>query len=126
MTLPYNAGASMTPDVNLSIPPTDARAAKGYAELHGLWKADEEAFNQGRHVSDAEFLIWMATVRLYLTTAEITIFDHASKDYSVKEFRAEKAAALATILWARRGLKVAKANGAIGCSVRSERMGELG
>ena len=104
----------MTPDVSLSIPPTDARAAKGYAELYGLWKADEEAFNQGRHVSDAEFLIWMATVHLYLTTEEVTIFDHASKDYSVKEFRAEKAAALAKILWARRGLKVATTNGEIG------------
>ncbi len=104
----------MTPDVNLSIPPADARAAKGYTELYGLWKADEEAFNQGRHVSDAEFLIWMATVRLYLTAEEMTMFDHSSKDYSVKEFRAEKAAALAKILWARRGLKAAKANGAFG------------
>ena len=47
----------MTPDVNLSIRPTNPAAAKGYAELYALWKADEDARNHGRHVSDAEFLI---------------------------------------------------------------------
>jgi hypothetical protein len=36
-----------------------------YAELHKLWKADEDAYNAGRYVSDAEFLIWMGTVRLH-------------------------------------------------------------
>jgi hypothetical protein len=87
---------------------------EGVRRIVRIVESRRGSLQPGRHVSDAEFLIWMATVRLYLTTEEMTIFDHSSKDYSVKEFRAEKAAALAKILWARRGLKVAKANGAIG------------
>jgi hypothetical protein len=98
----------MTPDVDLSVPPPDPEAASGYLDLYALWKADEDAFNQGRHKSDAEFLIWMATVRLYLTTEETTLFDHSSEDNSIEEFRAEKAAALVKILWNRQGFHVAK------------------
>ena len=47
----------MIPEVDLSIPPTDAKAANGYAELYALWKADENAYNQGRRKSGAEFII---------------------------------------------------------------------
>jgi hypothetical protein len=43
----------MTPDFNLASLPSDPKAALGYAELHALWKADREAFNEGRHNSDA-------------------------------------------------------------------------
>jgi hypothetical protein len=72
---------------------------------------DESAYNEGRLVSDLEFLIWMGSVRLYLTNDEGALFDQSSKDSDVKEFRAEKAAALAKILWKRRGLNVVKAAG---------------
>jgi hypothetical protein len=41
----------MTPEINLASVPSDPKAALGYAELHALWKADEEAFNQGRRAS---------------------------------------------------------------------------
>jgi hypothetical protein len=53
----------------------------------------------------------MGSVRLYLTNDEGALFDQSSKDSDVKEFRAEKAAALAKILWKRRGLNVVKAAG---------------
>jgi hypothetical protein len=100
----------MTPEVDLSIPPADAKAAHGYAELYELWKADEEAYNQGRRTSDAEFIVWMATVRLYLSEDETLLFDLSSLGNSVAEFRAEKAAILVKILWDRRGFKVAGNN----------------
>jgi hypothetical protein len=95
----------MVPEVDLSIPPADAKAANGYAELYALWKADEEAYNQGRRKSDAEFIVWMATVRLYLSEDETLLFDLSSSGTSIDEFRAEKAATLAKILWDRRGFK---------------------
>jgi hypothetical protein len=101
----------MTPDIDLASLPSDPDMALGYAELHALWKADEDAFNQGRHVSDAEYLIWVVRVRQNLTPKELAIFDESSKDPSVDEFRAEKAAALARILWNRHGFHVAKSNG---------------
>ena len=96
----------MIPEVDLSIPPTDAKAANGYAELYALWKADENAYNQGRRKSDAEFIIWMASVRLYLSEDETLLIDLTSSDDTVAEYRAEKAATLAKILWDRRGFKV--------------------
>jgi hypothetical protein len=96
----------MIPEVDLSIPPADPKSANGYSELYALWKADEEAYNQGRHKSDAEFIIWMATVRLYLSEDETLLFDLTSSGNTVEEFRAEKAATLAKILWDRRGFKV--------------------
>jgi hypothetical protein len=97
----------MTPKVDLSIPPADANAANGYSELYALWKADE---SQGRRKSDAEFIVWMATVRLYLSEDETLLFDLASPGNSVDEFRAEKVATLAKILWARRGFEVVENN----------------
>ena len=100
----------MIPEVDLSIPPTDAKAANGYAELYALWKADENAYNQGRRKSDAEFIIWMASVRLYLSEDETLLFDLTSQGNTADEFRAEKAATLAKILWDRRGFKVAGNN----------------
>jgi hypothetical protein len=56
----------MTPEINLATLPSDRKAALGYAKLHALWKADEEAFNQGRRISDAEYFMWVARVRLHL------------------------------------------------------------
>jgi hypothetical protein len=50
--------------------------------LHKLWKADEEVYNAGRHVSDAEFLIWIGTVRLYLTGDEKAFFDQSELGWS--------------------------------------------
>jgi hypothetical protein len=88
----------------LSIPPTDAKAANGYAELFALWKADEEPHNQSRRKSDAEFIVWRATVRLYLSEDETLLFDLTSSGSTVDEFRAEKAATLAKILWDREQL----------------------
>ena len=97
----------MVHEVDLSIPPADAKAANGYAESYALWKADEETYNQGgRRTSDAEFIVWMATVRLYLSEDETLLLDLNSSGNSVDEFRAEKAATLAKILWDRRGFKV--------------------
>jgi hypothetical protein len=97
----------MTPDIDLATVPSDAGEALGYAELYALWKADEEAFDQGHHISDAEYLFWMARVRMQLTQEEKPAFDQASK-HSIDEFRAEKSAALVEILRARHGLPVAK------------------
>jgi hypothetical protein len=101
----------MTPDVDLANLPSDPKAALGYAELHALWKSDQETFNEGRHISDAEYLIWMARVRLHLTSEEKAFFDKSTKDSSIDEFRAEKAAALVTILMDRHGFPVAKVKG---------------
>jgi hypothetical protein len=96
----------MTSDIDLATIPPDTNAALGYAELYALWKAEENAYNEGRHISDAEYIIWMARVRLHLTPEEKAAFDEASKDNSVDDFRAEKSAVLATILWNRHGLHV--------------------
>jgi hypothetical protein len=93
----------MTPEINLASVPSDPKAALGYAELHALWKADEEAFNQGRRISDDAYLIWMMQVRMHLTQEEITAFDKSSENISVDEFR-EKSAALLKILRNRHGL----------------------
>jgi hypothetical protein len=38
----------MTPDIDLANVPSEPKAALGYAELHALWKADEDAYNAGR------------------------------------------------------------------------------
>jgi hypothetical protein len=104
----------MTPEINLASVPSDPKAALGYAELHALWKADEDAYNAGRRISDAEFLIWMGTVRLYLTGDEMALFDQSTQDdLTNEEFRAEKAAVLVKILWTRHGLHVAKVNGGL-------------
>jgi hypothetical protein len=104
----------MTPEIDLARAPLDPKAANGYAELHKLWKADEDAYNAGRHVSDAEFLIWMGTVRLYLTGDEMALFDQSTQDdLTSEEFRAEKAAMLVKILWTRHGFHVAKVNGGL-------------
>jgi hypothetical protein len=103
----------MTPDIDLAGPPSNPDAALGYLELYALWKADEEAYNAGRHISDAEFLIWMATIRLHLTADETALFDDSSTFSSIEDFRAEKAAALARILWNRHGFHVAKLTGAL-------------
>jgi hypothetical protein len=101
----------MTPEINLATLPSDPNAANGYAELHKLWKADEDAYNVGRRVSDAEFLIWMGTVRLYLTGDEMALFDQSTQDdLTNEEFGAEKAAALVKIFWNRHGLTVANVN----------------
>jgi hypothetical protein len=102
---------ALTPEVDISVAPGDPKAGKEYAKLYALWKADEDAYNQGRRKSDAEFLIWMATVRLYLTSEKAALFDRTSKDNSIEEFRAEKTAALVKILWDRHGFNVAKVNG---------------
>ena len=67
--------------------------------------------DQGQHISDAEYLIWMARVRMHLTPEEKAIFDEASRDNSIVEFRAEKSIALARILWGRHGLPVATVEG---------------
>jgi hypothetical protein len=40
----------MTPEINLACVPSDPKAALGYAELHALWKADEDAYNAGRRI----------------------------------------------------------------------------
>jgi hypothetical protein len=95
----------MTPEIDLARAPSDPKAANGYAELHKLWKADEDAYNAGRRVSDAEFLIWIGTVHLYLTGDEMALFDQSTQDdLTNEEFRAEKAAALVKVLWNRHGL----------------------
>jgi hypothetical protein len=73
-----------------------------------LWKEDEEAFNQGRHISDADYLFWMARVRMRLTPEELAFFDKSSEGTSIENFRTEKSAALVKILWDRHGYKVAK------------------
>jgi hypothetical protein len=96
---------TMMPEINLAIVPSDPKAALGYAELHALWKGDEDAYNAGRRISDAAYMIWMAQVRLHLTPEELAIFDQSSKDNSIDEFRAEKTAVLLKILWNRHGLK---------------------
>ena len=98
----------MTPDIDLASLPSDPKEALGYAELHVLWKADEEAFNQGRHTSDADYLFWMARVRTQLTPEELASFDKSSQDSSIEKFRTEKSAALVKILWDRHGYHVAK------------------
>jgi hypothetical protein len=104
----------MTPEINLASVPSDPKAALGYAELHALWQADEDAHNAGRRISDAEFLVWMGTVRLYLTGDEMALFDQSTQDdLTNEEFRAEKAAVLAKILWTRHGLHVAKVSGGL-------------
>jgi hypothetical protein len=104
----------VTPEIDLARAPSDPKAANGYAELHKLWKADEDAYTARRHVSDAEILIWMGTVRLYLTVDEMALFDQSTQDdLTIEEFRAEKAAALVKILWNRHGLHVAKVNGGL-------------
>jgi hypothetical protein len=69
----------MTPEINLASVPSDPKAALGYAELHALRKADKEAFDQGRHISDDAYLIWMMQVRMHLTQEEITAFDKSPK-----------------------------------------------
>jgi hypothetical protein len=104
---------TMTLDFNLASIPSDPKAALGYAELYALWKADQEAFSEGRHISDAEYLIWMARARLHLTPEEKAFFDLSTKDNSVDEFRAEKAAALVKILMDRHGLQVAEVKGGL-------------
>jgi hypothetical protein len=98
----------MTPDFDIASVPTDPRVALGYAELHALWRADEVAHNEGQHISDAEYLFWMARVWMHLTPEEKVAFDRASKHNSIDEFRAEKSAALVEILRARHGLPVAQ------------------
>jgi hypothetical protein len=95
------------PDFDLASIPSDPKTAVGYAELYALWKV-AQAFDQGLHVSDAEYLFWMARVRMHLTPEEKAAFDEASKNNSIDEFRAEKSAALVEILHARHGLPVAK------------------
>jgi hypothetical protein len=57
----------MALDIDQAGVPSDPKAALGYAELHALWKADKEAFDQGRHISDDAYLIWMMQVRMHLT-----------------------------------------------------------
>jgi hypothetical protein len=57
--------------------------------------------------------MWMARVRLHLTPEELAVFDESSKDDSIEEFRAEKAAVLVEILWTRHGLHVAKVSGGL-------------
>jgi hypothetical protein len=52
----------MTPEINLATLPPDPKAALGYAELHALWKADEDAYSAGRRISDAEYFMWVARV----------------------------------------------------------------
>jgi hypothetical protein len=99
----------MTPEINLATLPSDPKAALGYAELHALWKAEEDAYSAGRRISDAEYFMWVARVRLHLTPEELAVFDESPKDNSIEESRAEKAAALVKILWNRHGLHVAKA-----------------
>jgi hypothetical protein len=103
----------MTPDFNLASLPSDPKAALGYAELHALWKADREAFNEGRHISDAEYLIWMARVGLHLTREEKAFFDESTKGNSIDEFRTEKAAALVVILATRHGFPVVEMKGGL-------------
>jgi hypothetical protein len=94
----------MALDIDQAGVPSDPKAALGYAELHALWKADKEAFDQGRHISDDAYLIWMMQVRMHLTQEEITAFDKSSENISVDEFRDQKSAALLEILRNRHGL----------------------
>jgi hypothetical protein len=94
----------MALDIDLASVPSDPKAALGYAELHALWKTGQEAFDQGQHLSDAAYLIWMMQVRMHLTLEELAVFDQSPKDNSTDEFRDEKAAALLTILRNRHGL----------------------
>jgi hypothetical protein len=105
---------TMTSDIDLASVPSDPKAALGYADLHALWKDDQQAFSEGRHISDAEYLVWMARVRLHLTSEEKAIFDQSMRGNSIDEFRAEKAAALVKILMDRHGLPVAEVKGARG------------
>jgi hypothetical protein len=91
----------MALDIDQAGVPSDPKAALGYAELHALWKADEDAYNAGRHVSDAAYMIWMAQIRMHLTPEELAVFDQSPK---FEEFRAEKVAVLVKILWNRHGL----------------------
>jgi hypothetical protein len=101
----------MTFDFDIAVPPTDPNAALGYADIYALWKADQDAFDQGRHISDAEYLIWMARVGMHLTPEEKAVFNEASRDNSIDEFRAEKSVALAKILRGRHGSPVAAVKG---------------
>jgi hypothetical protein len=101
----------MSPDIDIETVPSDADAGLEYAELYALWKADEDAYNEGLHISDAEYLLWMARVRMHLTADEKVVFDEASRDNTVDEFRAEKSAALAKILWTRHDLHADKLSG---------------
>jgi hypothetical protein len=103
----------MMPEINLASVPSDPKAALGYAELHAPWKANEDAYNAGRRISDAEYFMWVARVRLHLTPEELAVFDESPKDNSIEDFRAEKAAALVKILWNRHGLNVANVNGGV-------------
>jgi hypothetical protein len=84
----------MALDIDLASVPSDPKAALGYAELHALWKTGQQAFDQGRQLSDAAYLIWMMQVRMHLTQEELAVFDQSPKDNSIDEFRDEKSAAL--------------------------------
>jgi hypothetical protein len=101
-----SAEGTVTRDFDLAVPPTDPNAVLGYADIYTLWKADQAAFDQGHHISDAEYLIWMARVRMHLVPEEKAIFDEASRGNSIDEFRAEKSAAVVSILRGRHGLPV--------------------
>jgi hypothetical protein len=102
-----SAALTMTSDFDLASVPSDPKAASGYTELYALWKV-AETFGQGLHVSDAEYLFWMARVRMHLTPEEWAVFDESSKGNSIDEFRAEKTAALVKILRGRHGLPFTK------------------
>jgi hypothetical protein len=70
----------MAPDIDLASLPSDSEATLGYGELYALWKADEEAFNRGQRVTDAEYLFWMARVRQHLTLEELPVFEYPPGD----------------------------------------------
>jgi hypothetical protein len=66
--------------------PSDPKAALGYVKLHALWKADQDAYNAGRRISDAEYFMWVAPVRLHLTPEELAVFDESPKDKASRTF----------------------------------------
>jgi hypothetical protein len=80
----------MALDIDLASVPSDPKAALGYAELHALWKTGQEAFDQGQHISDAAYLIWMMQVRIHLTQEELAVFDQSPKDDSTDNFATKR------------------------------------
>jgi hypothetical protein len=52
--------ATVTRDIDLALPPNEPERSARLRGHYELWKADQGAFDQGHHISNAEYLIWMA------------------------------------------------------------------
>jgi hypothetical protein len=101
----------MTRDIDLAVPPTNPNAALGYADIYELWKADQGASTEATTSAMPNTSFGWHGGNAPNVGGKKAVFDEASRDNSIDEFRTERSVALARILRGRHGLPVATVEG---------------